>query len=143
MAWQLSALSPLEPSDICSACKRITLEMIFTGFEHSLTYKQTIESGRYCRLCRLMVCSYARLQVHFNAYQAEQNYESLIPQLNRLRAVFRNSLAGTARRELGPIKEDLVEPPEHLRWAVHEHWQRVNGCFSDGCTIQVSAQEGE
>jgi hypothetical protein len=138
----ISASQPIKPSELCSVCRNITLEMLFVGFEHPLTYEQAIESGRSCRFCRLMVCSYARLQVHANAYEVERNYESFIRLLKQSGAVFRHQLPRSAWQELGHIMETLVEPPKQFCWDRHEQWDGVYGTFSDGCTIQVSAPEG-
>ena len=117
--------------------------MVLVGFEHPLTYHQAIESGRNCRFCRLMVCSYARLQVKSNAYEVEQNYESFIPRLKQSPGVFRSCVLRGASQEPIPVMETLVEPPERLSWERHADWDGVYGKFGDGCTIQVSAPEGD
>lgn len=139
----ISALQLIEPTELCSFCRNITLEMLFVGFEHALTYEQAIRSGRSCKLCRLMVCSYACLQVHANAYEVERNYESFLPQLEHSGAVFRHRLPRSAWQDLGFVMETLVKPPNHLWWDRLELWDGVYGTFSDGCTIQVSAPEGD
>src|SRR4051812_7023945 len=83
-----------EKSLLCSACSAITFEMLVNGFEHSLTYEHTIESGKKCKFCRLMVCSFGRLQVNANAYEVETDYESFVPKLKKSAAVQRHSHLG-------------------------------------------------
>jgi hypothetical protein len=130
-----------ELSNICTACSGITLEMLHSGFQHCLTYQQTIESGRTCRLCRLMVCTFARLQIGSNCYDVDQSYEASVQLLKQSKSVLRHALPSNARN-LGVVMESMIDPPLHLAWKRHETMPELCGTFGDGATIQVSAPEG-
>lgn len=117
---------------LCSACRLITINQLASGFTHALTYQQTLISGRTCRLCRLMVCSFSRLQVHETPYDVEANYDANMDRLARLPAIRRQS----------PFTEVLEEPPRHLEWKRNHTSELNEGSFSDGASIQVRLPQG-
>jgi hypothetical protein len=119
----------LSLSDLCSKCSMLTFEMFWQGFEHPLTYKQQIESGKRCKLCRLMVCTFSRLQVDANCYEVARNYEAYAPLLLSRKAVFRDD--ATARpNSPGLLMEKMMDPPLHLFWVRHGTFPGV--WFQDG-----------
>jgi hypothetical protein len=130
-----------EYSVLCSTCSNITFTMLLFGFEHPLPYSEAIESGRNCKFCRLMVCSYARLQVFANAYEVERDYEAFIPKLKASLAVSRHQVQPNNDNPNG-LREELITSPAHMCWNRHKDWNGLYGHFSDGCTIQISAPEG-
>jgi hypothetical protein len=115
--------------------------MLLAGFEHPLTYAQTLQSGKTCKLCRLMVCMYSKLQTHKSRYDVDKDYDSMTLQLAELSAV-RRHFAG------GVLVESMDPPPEHFQWEPDNilckyDGQVQKGTFSDGATIQISAPKGE
>ncbi|KAI5924516.1 HET-domain-containing protein [Camillea tinctor] len=134
-------------SPICEICKRITFVDLCTGFDHALTYHEAIESGRTCKFCRLMVCSFSRRQVFPKAYEVNNDYEAFIPQLLRLPVVTRRQhLVGhnpLLTKEF-PLTEHYIDSPDYLSWQVLQRMSqegKVCGCFNDGTTILLSAPE--
>lgn len=137
----MATQSPSLPS-LCHECCKITFAMLYCGFESALTYQQTIESGKTCKLCRLVVCSFGRLQNGSNAYEIDQNYDASIPLLKISAAVHRHSVPSIAARALGPIMDSMAEPPRYLSWERHKHMPGICGSFGGGTTIQLAAPEG-
>src|ERR1700743_2978488 len=117
---------------LCSVCRLITINQLAAGCTHALTYQQTLISGRTCRLCRLMVCTFSRLQVHETPYDVEANYDANVDRLARLPAIRRQS----------PFTEVLEEPPKHLEWKRSRTIELNEGSFSDGASIQVRLPQG-
>lgn len=124
-------------SDLCHSCKTITFNDLKNGFTHPLTYEQNLVNGRFCRFCRLMVCSFSTLQVPQNPYEVEENYFKLISQLRTAPTVSRSIIYDA-------VIEHLHRPPRHLQWqpiTVHQGELR-KGAFCDGATVQISAPDG-
>ncbi|KAI1085981.1 HET-domain-containing protein [Rostrohypoxylon terebratum] len=138
---QQSLISP-----ICGICKRITFVDLCRGFEHELTYRETIESGRTCKFCRLMVCSFSRRQVLAKAYEVNNDYEAFIPQLLHLPMIARQQHPVGNPHAMGfPLTEHFIDCPNHLSWQVLHGMSKegeVHGCFNDGSTITLTAPEG-
>lgn len=123
-------------SPLCSACKTVTYEMLVRGFKHSLTYEQTVESGKTCKLCRLMICSYSRLQVYDDMYDIEKNYDHWASKLPALAAVKQTTFPF--------IIQKMKPPPKNLQWTPNDRNDRrgIKGYFSEGATVQLSAPYG-
>ncbi|KAF4632927.1 hypothetical protein G7Y89_g5195 [Cudoniella acicularis] len=79
-------------SPLCSACKQTTFEMLLAGFEHPLTYAQTL-----------------KLQTHKSRYDVDKDYDSVTLQLAELSVVRRHFARGV-------LVESMEPPPEHFQW---------------------------
>lgn len=146
-----STISPLP--GICSSCRTLTFEMFWTGFKHPLNYVEQIESGRTCKLCKLIICSFSRLQVHASCYEVGRNYETYASLLPLRKSVLRRRNYANAK-VLGFVMEKMVEPPLYLSWFRHGSYPGVCGSFgfkaddmvgtqpTTGATVQISAPEG-
>jgi hypothetical protein len=133
------ALATQERTPLCTACESITLEQLCKGFEHPLAYKDAIESGKTCSFCRLMVCTFARLQVRGNAYEVDANYDFFVPELGSNKMVQQvQKLSSNANIPFQIMKK----VPKYLTWERLQTMPGLCGCFNDGGTIQISAPEG-
>jgi hypothetical protein len=129
-------------SELCEACRYITYKMFAVGFEHSLTFEETVDSGDTCKFCRLMVCTFSKVQVKdWNLLEIDQHYGNWAEKLKQLLYIAQNP---SAKSPSGMI-QGLLLPPEHLRWArnVCTKPPYLNRNFNDGSTIQLSAPKGE
>lgn len=129
-------------SQLCGACRDITYKMLADGFEHSLTFEETVDSGHTCQFCRIMVCTFSKVQVKdWNIPEIHQNYHKWADKLKLLPYVVQISGAN----DPGFTKQELVPPPKHLRWIRNSARRSpyLNGNFNDGSTIQLSAPRGE
>lgn len=132
-------------STLCPTCSLITYEMFQAGFEHQLTYRKTIESGKSCTLCRLMICPIGKLQVlddEADLYDLERNYDSWSEKLLQLRYV--KQLEGINPEE-NWVCQDMPVPDKIL-------WSRkstntspskpLRGRFNNGSSIQIRVTLG-
>jgi hypothetical protein len=137
-------------SPLCGSCKAVTFTMLLDGFVHPKRFTDAIVSGRTCKLCRLMVCMYSKLQIKspWSPYEVEKSYDTISDSLASLPAVSRE-LVGI---EDLPYFETLEKPVDCLSWKRGEYQMDFKvrpkpilryGNFGDGSTIQVSACEGE
>ena len=122
---------------LCAACGSITYEDLLGGFDHPLPYADMLESAKRCRLCRLFVFSFSKLQLS-SPYMIEHNYDSWVPQLLTTRYVRRGGSLN------GILFEDKVDPPERLSWIPHSNASKFGieyGSANDGGSIQVYAPQ--
>ena len=124
--------------------------MLLDGFVHPKSFTDAVVSGQTCKLCKLMVCMYSKLQIKspWSPYEVEKSYDTISGSLPSLPAVSRK-LVG---REDLPYFETLEKPVDRLSWNRREYEMDFTsmpkpvlryGNFGDGSTIQVSACEGE
>jgi hypothetical protein len=124
--------------------------MLLNGFIHPKSFTDVILSGQTCKLCRLMVCMYSKLQIKspWSPYEVEKSYDTISGSLPSLPAVHREAV-GT---EDLPYFETLEKPVGCLAWNRGEYAVDLEsgpkpvlryGNFGGGSTIQVSACEGE
>lgn len=137
-------------SPLCGSCKAVTFTMLLNGFVHPKLFIDAVASGRTCKLCRLMVCMYSKLQLKspWSPYEVEKSYDTISDSLSSLPAVRRDVVG----REDLPYFETLEKPVHGLSWKRGEYKMDFAsmpnpvlryGNFGDGSTIQVSASEGE
>jgi hypothetical protein len=124
--------------------------MLLDGFVHPKRFPDAVASGRTCRLCRLMVCMYSKLQIKspWSPYNVEKSYDTISGSLLSLPAVRREFVG----REDLPYFETLEKTVDCLSWKRGEYttdltsWPKPvlrYGNFGDASTIQVSASGGE
>ena len=137
-------------SPLCGSCKAITFTMLLEGFVHPKSFTDVVVSGRTCKLCRLMVCMYSKLQIKspWSPYEVEKSYDTISDSLPSLSVVSRE-LVGLEEQ---PYFETLEKPVDYLAWNRGEYMMDNTsrpkpflryGNFGGGSTIQVSACEGE
>lgn len=130
---------------LCSACKAVTFTMLRDGYVHPLGYKCTVLSGQTCRMCRLIVCSIAKLQMMVSCRDIEAQYMELAHKLPAFPAVSRR--LGLGATPLGVVEtldtlSDLVwSRDEYLAEALNRSEIR-KGNFNQGETIQITAPSG-
>ena len=128
----------------CSACKALTFVQLLNGYDHPLNYRATVQSGKSCRLCRLIVCSMAKLQLHCDSYGLELQYNSMAGKLPSLPILSRHELVLEGALPL----VEVMKLPSDLKWDRQEYIGEPNyetqvrkGNFNGGETIQISATE--
>jgi len=137
-------------SPLCGSCKAVTFTMLLDGFVHPKSFTDVVVSGQTCKLCRLMVCMYSKLQIKspWSPYEVEKSYDTISSSLPSLPAVSREFVG----IEGLPYFETLEKPADCLPWNRGEYQMDFKvkpkpvlryGNFGDGSTIQVSACEGE
>jgi hypothetical protein len=129
-------------SSLCWGCSMVTLADLVHGYVHPLPYRDTIYSGRECKLCRLIVCGFARRQNGQSPYEVNRYYDGCVNSLLTSDAVERHNTPATAAEQLGPIMEQMVPPPQEMTWEIHKWIPGLCGSYSDGVGIQISAPEG-
>jgi hypothetical protein len=124
--------------------------MLLDGFVHSKRFTDAVASGRTCKLCRLMVCMYSKLQIQspWSPYDVEKSYDTIFNSLPSLPAISREFVG----REDLPYFETLEKTVDCLSWERREYIADLisgpkpvlrHGNFGGGSTIQISASEGE
>ncbi len=97
-------------SKLCVECSGITYKMFTDGFEHPLTFDESVGSGHTCGFCRLMVCTFSKLQVKdWDLFEIDQNYRNWTEKLKQLRYMVQTTDSS------GTIQE-MLPPPKHLHW---------------------------
>ncbi|ORY60766.1 heterokaryon incompatibility protein-domain-containing protein [Pseudomassariella vexata] len=125
---------------LCSSCRGLTFAMLRDGYTHHMPFRQTVISGKTCRMCRLIVCSVAKLHIEDHSYGLDAKYESEAEKLSYLPAVHREKYAfGFPIMERMQTLSDIVwDRSQH--GAESEHCYQVRkGNFNQGETVQVTA----
>ena len=129
-------------SELCGFYKVVTFTMLLYGFVHPKSYTDVVASGRICKLCRLMVCMYSKLQIKspWSLYDVDRDYDAISVNLLSLPIVSREVIG---KEDILSI-ETLGKPAAYLIWNRNEYASdfllRPNpvlrhGNFGDGSTI--------
>ncbi len=122
---------------LCAACGSITYEDLLRGFDHPLSYADMLESAKGCRLCRLFVFSFSKLQLS-SPSMIEHDYDSWVPKLLTTQYVRRGIPLN------GVSFEEMVDPPERLSWIPHSNASEFGieyGSANNGVSIQIYAPQ--